>query len=191
MLFVLWGLINFSCPIPYIFLLFCLFIEYFLYLHFKYFPLSSSPLQKPSAPSPLPLPLWRCSPTNPPTHSSLPALAFAYTGALNTLRPKILSSYWCPTRPSSATYAAVYSLVGSPIPRSFGGSGQLTLLLPSWGWKPYQLLLSLLQLLHQGLHAQYNDWLQAPTSVFVRLWKSLSGDSHIRLPSPSICQHPQ
>jgi hypothetical protein len=69
------------------------------------FPLSSSPLQKP--PSHLPSPyLWGCSPTYPPTHSLLPSLAFPYTGASNTLRPKGLSSHWCPTRPSSATYEA-------------------------------------------------------------------------------------
>jgi hypothetical protein len=39
--------------------------------------------------------------------------------------------------------------------------------------------------------AQSNGWLQASTSVFVRFWQSLSGDSHIRLPSASTTQHPQ
>jgi hypothetical protein len=39
-----------------------------------------------------------------PTHSSLPTLAFPYTGAENTLRPKVCSSCWCSTRPSSATF---------------------------------------------------------------------------------------
>jgi hypothetical protein len=43
---------------------------------------------------------------HPPTHSLLPAMVFPYTGASNTLRPKGCSSHWCPTRPSSATYAA-------------------------------------------------------------------------------------
>jgi hypothetical protein len=80
-------------------------IGYFLYLHFKYFPLSRSPVQNSPMASSLSLPLWRCSLTHPPTHSCLPALAFPYTGALNTLRPKGLSSHWCPTRPSSAKYA--------------------------------------------------------------------------------------
>jgi hypothetical protein len=35
-----------------------------------------------------------------------PSLAFPYTGALNLHRNKGFSSHWCPTRPSSATYAA-------------------------------------------------------------------------------------
>jgi hypothetical protein len=42
----------------------------------------------------------------------------------------------------------VYSFVGSPVPGTSRGSGQLTLLLPPWGCNPSQLLLSLLQLLH-------------------------------------------
>jgi hypothetical protein len=33
---------------------------------------------------------------------------------------------------------------------------------------------------------QSNGWLGASTSVFVMLWQSLSGDSHIRLPSASF-----
>ena len=40
----------------------CCFIGYFLYLYFKCFPLFRSPLQKAPFPSPLPLPLWGCSP---------------------------------------------------------------------------------------------------------------------------------
>jgi hypothetical protein len=36
-----------------------------------------------------------------------------------------------------------------------------------------------------------NGWLQASASVFVRLWKSLSGDSYIRLLSASPCWYPQ
>jgi hypothetical protein len=42
---------------------------------------------------------------HPTTHSCLPALAFPYTGASSLHRTKGLSSYWCPTRPSFATYA--------------------------------------------------------------------------------------
>jgi hypothetical protein len=41
-----------------------------------------------------------------PTHSSFSVLAFPYTGASSLHRTKGLSSHWCPTRPSSATYAA-------------------------------------------------------------------------------------
>ena len=50
-----------------------------------------------------------------------------------------------------------------------------------WAANPPRLLQSLLQLLHLGPHAQSNGWLRASTSVFVRLWQSLSGDSQIRL----------
>jgi hypothetical protein len=39
---------------------------------------------------------------------------------------------------------------------------------------------------HWCPHAQSNGWLQASTSVFVRLLKSLSGDSYIRLLSARI-----
>ena len=85
----------------------------------------------------------------------------------------------------------MHSFVGGPVRRSSGRSGQLTLLLPPWVCKPPQLLQSLLQLLHRGPHTQSNGWLRASASVFVRLWQSLSGDSHIRLPSASSSQHPQ
>ena len=43
---------------------------------------------------------------HPPTHSSLTALAFPYTGASSLHRTKGLSSHWCLTRSSSATYVA-------------------------------------------------------------------------------------
>ena len=84
------------------FLPFFFFIEYFLYLQFKCFPLSRSPLQKPLAHSPSPC---LCEGAHPPIHSCLTSLAFSYTGASNTLRPKGLSSPWCPTRPFFARYA--------------------------------------------------------------------------------------
>jgi hypothetical protein len=56
--------VFFSFFIYYIFFRF--FIRYFLYLHFKCYPLSWFPLQKP--PIPFPLPLL----TNPPTPASWP-----------------------------------------------------------------------------------------------------------------------
>jgi hypothetical protein len=40
-------------------------IGYFLSLHFKWFPFSRSPLQKPPIPFLHSLPLWECSPTHP------------------------------------------------------------------------------------------------------------------------------
>jgi hypothetical protein len=45
-------------------------------------------------------------PTYQPTHSCFPVLAFPYTGVSIFLRTRSLSSHWCPTRPSSATYSA-------------------------------------------------------------------------------------
>ena len=84
-------------------LLFIIFIGYFSYLHFKCFPLSRSPLHKP--------PYYSCSPASmrvlphPTTQSHLPALAFLYTGALNTLSRKGHSSHWCSKKPTSGTYA--------------------------------------------------------------------------------------
>jgi hypothetical protein len=51
------------------------FTGYFIYLHFKCYPLSRFPLQKPCLPCSLPLLLWGCfpsylpTPTSPPWHS--------------------------------------------------------------------------------------------------------------------------
>jgi hypothetical protein len=97
---------------------------------------------------------------HPPIHFRFPSLAFSYTWASNTLRNKGLSSYWWLTRPSSATYATramgpsmcvLWLVVQSP---GVWVSGLLTGLFPPWDCKPPQLLQSLLQLFHQGLHAQ-------------------------------------
>jgi hypothetical protein len=68
-----------------------------------FLPFQVSPSETPY---PFPPPPAHClyEGAPPSTHPSLlPALAFAYTGAYNTLRPKDLSS---PTRPSFATYVA-------------------------------------------------------------------------------------
>jgi hypothetical protein len=100
---------------------------------------SRSLLQNPPIPSPC---LYEGA--SPPTHSHPPVLAFPYTGALNTLRPEGLSSHWCPTRPSSATYVAstwvspclFFGWWSSPWGLRGGGSGLLTLLLPPWGYNP-------------------------------------------------------
>jgi hypothetical protein len=80
---------------------------------------------------------------HPSTHSCLPALAFPYTGASNFLRTKGCSFHLCPTRPSSATYAAgamgpsmctIWLVVQSP--RAPRGFGWLTLLLPHGAANP-------------------------------------------------------
>jgi hypothetical protein len=65
-------------------------LGYFLYLHFKCFPLSRSPLWKLHILSPSPC-LNEGAP--PPTHFHPLALASPYTGASNTLRPEGLSSH--------------------------------------------------------------------------------------------------
>jgi hypothetical protein len=73
-------------------------IRYFLYLHFKCYPLSWFPLQKPLSSSP--------PPAHQPTYSCFPLMACPYTGVSSLLKTKGLSSHWCLTRPSSATYTA-------------------------------------------------------------------------------------
>ena len=88
------------------------------------------PLWKPPYPT-LPLPASMRVLCHPPTYSCPPALAFPNTGELSLHRTKGLSSHWCPTRPSSSTYAtgamdcALWNLVGSLVP---GRSGVL------FGW---------------------------------------------------------
>ena len=65
-------------PLAVLFLLIFFLIGYFLYLHFKCFLLSRSPLWKPPIPSALPL-LYEGAPSL--IHSCPPALEFSYTGA--------------------------------------------------------------------------------------------------------------
>ena len=76
------------CALPSFF-----FIGYFLYLHFKYYPLSwFSPLENPY---PTPLPLLLCSdplPTHPLPHPR-PSIPDTETSSLH--RTKRLPSHWC------------------------------------------------------------------------------------------------
>jgi hypothetical protein len=126
------------------FFFFFLFIRYFLYLHFKCYPLYSFPLRKPPILSLLPLL------TNPP-YSHFPVIALFYTGALSLYKAKSLFSHWCPTRPSSVTYAAgaieshhVCSLFGGLVPGSSRGTDWFIMLFLLWGCKALQLLGSFL-----------------------------------------------
>jgi hypothetical protein len=57
--------------------------------------------------------------------------------------------------------------------------------------KPLQLFQSFFKLLHWRPCAQSNGWLWTSTSVFVRLCRSFSGDSYIRLLSASTSWHLQ
>jgi hypothetical protein len=92
-----------ACDSCFFFEPFFFFIGYFLYLHFKCYPLSWFPLPKPSIPIPLPPAPVRVLPTIPlpPPRPDIPN-----TRASSLHRSKGLSSHWCPTRPSSATYSA-------------------------------------------------------------------------------------
>ena len=78
---------------------------------------------------------------------SLPVLAFLYTGALSLLRTKGHSSLCCPTRPSSATYAAgasgslhVYSFVGGLVPGSSVNTGWFIFFSSCGAGNPYSSL---------------------------------------------------
>ena len=64
----------------------------------------------------------------------------------------------------------VYSLVGSLVPGNSGATGWIILLFLLWGCKPPQLLGFFLYFLRWGPRAQFNGWLRASTSVFVRYW---------------------
>ena len=75
----------------------------FLYLHFKCYPLSQFTLWNPLIPFPLPLLLWGCFPPNHPLLT--PRLGIPLYWDIEPFRNESLSSYWCLTRPSSATYA--------------------------------------------------------------------------------------
>ena len=142
------------------------------------------------------IPLLVSSLTNPypipphiahqPTHSCFPLLAFPYTRASSLLRTNGLSSHWCPTRPSSATYAA--GAMGPSmctfwlVVQSRGALGVLA------GWHycfPHGAAHPLTPSVPSPTPAsgilQSNGWLWESASVLVRLWQSLSGGSHIRL----------
>ena len=137
--------------------------------------------------SPLSHPFFPCLYEGTPTHSYLPALAFLYTGALNTLRPKVPLLPRCPARPSSATYVA-----GAMSPsmctlwlvvQSLGAVGvwPLDIVAPPMGLKTHSTPSVSSPTPPSGTPCSVK-WLQASTSVFIRLSQSLSGDSHIRLP---------
>ena len=190
-------LVSIIWPSFFFFFLLVLFFSFFFYI-FIYISTVNTFQGLPSGtpyPIPTPLPLH-----NPPTYSHLPAFPHWHSPTLGNQTP---------SDPRATHTTDVQQ--GHPLPHMwpepwvpqcvlFGwwsspwmlqGSGRLTLLFPTWGCKPPQLLQSLLQLLHQGPHIQSNGWQQASTSVFVRFWQSLSGDSHIRFPSASTSLHPQ
>jgi hypothetical protein len=66
--------------------------RYFLYLHFKCYPLSWSPPPKKNCLSHPPSPCF-CKGVPPPTHTDFPSLAYPYTGTSSLHRAKGLSSH--------------------------------------------------------------------------------------------------
>ena len=104
------------------------------------------PSRKPSIPSSFPLLQWGCSSTLTPTPPPRPILGHL----LSLHRTKDLSSHYCLTRPSSATYApramgsSMCTLVGVLVPRNSGDTGLFILLFLLWGCKRIQLLGSFL-----------------------------------------------
>ena len=154
---------------------FFLFIRYFIYTS-NVIPFSSF------SPPPASMRVF----PHPSTHSCLPALAFPYIGAFiehsQDQRPLLpteghpLLHMWLELH--------VYSLVGGLVP---AGSGWLIVLFFLWGCKPF----SSLGPFSSSSIALSNGWLCASTSVFVRLWQSLSGDSSNRLLLSCTSWHPQ
>ena len=93
-----------------------------------------------------------CEGVPPPTHSHLPTFDSPTLGHLLSFhRTKDLSSHWCMTRPSSATYAAGATctpLFDGLVPGSSWGTGWSILLFFLWGCNSLQLLRSYLILKH-------------------------------------------
>ena len=140
----------------------------------------------------------------PPTQPVLPPCpGIPIQRASNLHRTKCLSSHWCSTRPSSATYVA-----------GVMGPSMYTLWLVVWS------LRAQLDLVHWYCCSSYGianpisslspfssssigKLMICPVtgcetttvfvfaSVFVRLWQSLSRDNYIRLLSASTSWHPQ
>jgi hypothetical protein len=124
-----------------------IFIGYFMYLHFKCYPLSRFLVQNP----PL-LPhscFYEGAPT--PTHPILPPrYGIPLHGGIEPsqnqgpllplMSNKAILCHKCGQRHGSFH---VYSLVGGLVPGSSGDSGWLILLFFLWGCKPLQLLQSL------------------------------------------------
>jgi hypothetical protein len=121
---------------------------FFIYISnvifFPGFP-SATPLSHPPSPC-----FYEGVP--PPTYPLRPPCpGIPLHWGMGLYRTKGLSSYLCPTEPSTATYATgamdpsmctlwlVVQSLGAP-----GGSSWLTLLLPPWSCNPPQLLQSLL-----------------------------------------------
>jgi hypothetical protein len=176
-------------------------IGYFIYLHFKCYPLSWFPLCKPPISSPLPPVSMRVL-LHPPIHPLLPhcsglPLHWGIEPSqdqgppLPLILDKAILCYMCSWSHGSLH---VYSFVGGLVLGTCRG----------WwvdlvGWycclsygvaNPFSS--SVLPLTSPLGSPCSIRWLSARTaSIFVRLWQSLSGDSYIRLLSACTSWHPQ
>ena len=155
-------------------------------------PFQSSPPKNPPIPSSLPLFLWGCCsfhlpiPTSP---ASVP-LHWGIYPALKEQGPLLPLMHVIAILCNICSWSHVYIFVDGLLPGSSCGTGWLILLFFLWGYNPLQLFWSFLYLLYWGSHTQFNGWLWASISLFVRLWKSLSRDSYIRLLSAWTSCHP-
>jgi hypothetical protein len=117
-------------------------IQYFIYLHFKYYPLSQFPLRKPPIPPPPPASMRVFA--HIPTHSNIPDLAFPYIKPSQYQGPnftlmfdKAILCYICCW---SLGLFHGYSLFGGLVSGVSGDSVWLIVLLLRCGCKPLQLL---------------------------------------------------
>jgi hypothetical protein len=162
-------------------------IGYLLYLHFKCFPFPGLPFRIPH-PIPLPLASMTMLPSHPHPHpefqTSCPGIPLHW-GIKPLMSNKAILCHICSL---SHGFLYVYSLVGSSVPRSWGGGGAglLTLLLPLWGCKPPQLLQFVLQLLNRGAHTEAK-WLAA--SICLCIFQALAETLRSQPYQTSVCKH--
>jgi hypothetical protein len=178
-----------------------IYIRYFLYLHFKCYPLFKSPLGKPLIPSPLPLPHEGA--LLPPTYPPTPAFLLWHSPTLGhqtltgpraipltdvqqghhlphmqfepRVLPCILFGWWSSLSPGTSSVVASWHCCSPQ-----GASNPLSSFSPfsnSSIWDPALSPVTVRE--------------RASTSVFIKRWQSLSGDSHFRLLSAILSQHPQ
>jgi hypothetical protein len=169
---------------------------YFLYLNFKSFPLSRSSVWKHLISSSLPLPLWGCCPTHPPTpvfppwHSPTlghPIFSGPRASPLTDVQqghplPHTWTVPWVPPCVLFGWLSSAWELQGSwPIDTV---APSMWLQTPSAPSIPSPTLPSCTP------HSV--QWLAASICLCIcQVWQSVSRDSHIRFPSPSTSQHPQ
>jgi hypothetical protein len=139
------------------------FISCFSYLHFKCYPFSRSPLQKPSIPDSFPLSLWGCS----PTHTTTPAFSPWHSPTLGQ---------WTPTEPTDVQQ-------GHLLPHKWLESWVPPCVLFGWWSSPWVLQGDL-----AGWHCCSTHGAAHPLSCFSPFSNSSSGDPIL---TPMVgCEHP-